>query len=405
MSKNIVSIFGLICLLILCVANIKYGNSQPLDVYLTDASNQVINGALRVTLVNCTNITVTNAHGKILLVDSNYSRIFGNSITGVFGDPNNVHYEACIVLFRSNHNDIFENNLSNSDRGVLVYADDPYSGKFGESRYNNIYGNNISNTSAGIYCLTGCSNTAIYANIITHCNGGIVLRYSNQNEIFKNSIKDCRTAISLSGAADNNAFYNNNFLSTYVYENHESLPNLLNMYSVNNTWDAGYPKGGNYWSNYNGTDKDGDGIGDTPFLVYENFMDRYPLMALFDISSSWDAPTVLVVCPENKTYVGTSVALNFTVSKSVSWIGYSLDGQENVTVTGNTTLIGLSVGAYNLTVYATDEAENTGASKTIHFTIAKEPEPFPTTLLVATASASVAVVSVGLLVYFRKRKR
>ena len=43
-----------------------------------------------------------------------------------------------------------------------------------------------------------------------------------------------------------------------------------------NAWDNGSQ--GNYWSNYTGTDNNGDGIGDTPYLVYENNQDNYPLM-------------------------------------------------------------------------------------------------------------------------------
>jgi nitrous oxidase accessory protein NosD len=42
---------------------------------------------------------------------------------------------------------------------------------------------------------------------------------------------------------------------------------------------------GNYWSDYDGNDADGDGLGDTPFIIDSNRRDSYPLMAPFDISS------------------------------------------------------------------------------------------------------------------------
>jgi hypothetical protein len=115
-------------------------------------------------------------------------------------------------------------------------------------------------------------------------------------------------------------------------------------------------------------------------------------------------PKVSVSSPENKTYESFDVPLNFTMSEPVSLITYSLDGQDNVTVDGNTTLTSLSPGTYNVTVYAQDLVGNVGASETIDFNITEEPElePFPTMLVVATV-ASLAVIGIGLLVYFKKR--
>jgi len=39
-------------------------------------------------------------------------------------------------------------------------------------------------------------------------------------------------------------------------------------------WNDDYPSGGNCWSDYNGTDDNGDGIGDTPYIT-GSFLDRY----------------------------------------------------------------------------------------------------------------------------------
>jgi hypothetical protein len=113
-------------------------------------------------------------------------------------------------------------------------------------------------------------------------------------------------------------------------------------------------------------------------------------------------PKIKVLSPVNQLYNESSISLNFTVDKLVNWIGYSLDGQDNVTVTGNTTLTGLSVGLHNVTVYAKDVFGYTGASETLTFAIAEEP--FPVVPVATASAATVAVIGVGLLVYFKKRK-
>ncbi|HEC89694.1 MAG TPA: tandem-95 repeat protein, partial [Thermoplasmatales archaeon] len=74
----------------------------------------------------------------------------------------------------------------------------------------------------------------------------------------------------------NNKIYHNNLYRGYkisqVYD------------SCTNTWDNGYPSGGNYWSNYNepsegAYDNDSDSIIDTPYDIYgHNNRDNYPLL-------------------------------------------------------------------------------------------------------------------------------
>jgi hypothetical protein len=113
-------------------------------------------------------------------------------------------------------------------------------------------------------------------------------------------------------------------------------------------------------------------------------------------------PVVSVVSPENKNYTSSSVSLAFMVNKPVAWLGYSLDGQENVTVNGNTTIAGLPNGLHSVTVYAKDLFENTGASETIYFTI---EAPFPTALVAATVVAIVATGSGFSAVYYLCKRK
>jgi N-acetylneuraminic acid mutarotase len=114
------------------------------------------------------------------------------------------------------------------------------------------------------------------------------------------------------------------------------------------------------------------------------------------------APEVSVLSPENKTYYTTDIELNLIVSEPDLWMRYNLDNENITEILGNTTINGLYFGAHNLTVYATDEADNTGASETIYFNV-EVPEPFPTTMVLVSV-VTVTIIGVGLLVYFKKRK-
>jgi hypothetical protein len=96
------------------------------------------------------------------------------------------------------------------------------------------------------------------------------------------------------------------------------------------------------------------------------------------------------------TYGSSDVPLSFSVSDATS-ISIVLDGQDEVLIDGNTTLTGLSNGVHKVTVYAVDVEGNVGGSETITFTVAAFP-------VAPAAIASIAMVGVGLLVYFKKHK-
>ena len=121
------------------------------------------------------------------------------------------------------------------------------------------------------------------------------------------------------------------------------------------------------------------------------------------------SPNIEILSPENKTYTTSPISLSFTVDEATSWIGYSLDGQANVTITGNTLISDLSDGSHGLIVYAEDTAGNMRASETIFFSIEtsqqepQETEPFPTWIVAAIVI--IALVGTALLVYFTKDKK
>jgi len=114
-------------------------------------------------------------------------------------------------------------------------------------------------------------------------------------------------------------------------------------------------------------------------------------------------PNISSLSVEDKTYYASNVQLNVIVNEPVSEVIYSLDGQKNVAVTGNTTLTDLSKGEHDVTVCAIDSAGNKGNPETVHFSI-EVPEPFPTALVVASVVLA-AIIVVGLLVYFRVSRK
>jgi hypothetical protein len=153
-------------------------------------------------------------------------------------------------------------------------------------------------------------------------------------------------------------------------------------------------------------------------VIVDCGIDNYPLMSPFDIDdvSIWlpewavldfkPDQSISIQSPQNTTYTTTDIQLNFTAPKSVKWTRYSLDGQANVTITGNTTLTELANGCHNLTLYIDDSLGNTRPSETITFTIAKpepQPEPFPT--LLVTSVSGVAITGAAVCVYYYRKKR
>ena len=104
----------------------------------------------------------------------------------------------------------------------------------------------------------------------------------------------------------------------------------------------------------------------TSLTVNENGDGSCTIKANYEITP----PAINVLSPQNQTYSGRNVPLTYTVYdySSISWTGYSLNGQTNKTLNGNTTL-NLSKGSYSIVVYSNDTYGNMGFSGTIYFTV------------------------------------
>jgi hypothetical protein len=78
-------------------------------------------------------------------------------------------------------------------------------------------------------------------------------------------------------------------------------------------------------------------------------------------------PKVVIFSPQNRTY--QQVTLSFVLNRDASWMGYSIDGGVNVTLSSEVRLNNLVQGGHQIRIYANDSAGNMGASDTVYFSI------------------------------------
>lgn len=88
---------------------------------------------------------------------------------------------------------------------------------------------------------------------------------------------------------------------------------------------------------------------------------------LFTIDTT--SPIVTITKPMNSTYNLDNFWLNFSCNEPSSWIGYSIDAGENITITGNISLQNLSEGPHSVVIYINDILGNMGRSNIVWFTI------------------------------------
>jgi nitrous oxidase accessory protein len=134
---------------------------------------------------------------------------------------------------------------------------------------------------------------------ITIRNGTNNLFHSNQVEV--TSLWNINLRIG--SQAQNNTFYSNAFIGKGELVS-------IDTTAYGNFWDNGI--NGNFWSNYNGTDANRDGIGDNPYIINGDNIDNYPLLFPYDIEND----TVVLPPPEpfSTTLVMAAVATVAVVS-------------------------------------------------------------------------------------------
>ncbi|MFA5772396.1 MAG: Ig-like domain-containing protein [Thermoplasmata archaeon] len=247
-----------------------------------------------------------------------------------------------------------------------------YYGIYIHSSYNNITSNEIVNCYYGIY-LQGILSPLGYPpptvpseknkithNKITNCGFGVYLGDATKlNSVALNSIINSNYSVYIdSNGFGKNLIYSNNMINATL-----GAYDAIDEYSSNkgSLWNES--KRGNYWSDYNGSDLDDDGIGDFPYIISGgSSKDWYPLMRVVDITSISPsinhAPIVMLIVNQS-----TTVGAKFTYR-----VNASDEDNDNLTYSSNIGYINNTVfftftpttsGIYNITITANDSKTQT----------------------------------------------
>jgi parallel beta-helix repeat protein len=222
------------------------------------------------------NTANSNFHG--ISLGSSHS----NTLSSNTANSNN----ECGILLRGGwFNTLKNNTASNNSDGIFLYA-----------RYNTLTGNTVSNNDAGIHLEGRSRNNTITSNTASSNNYGVYLISS--------------------GNGGNNLIYNNYFNNTNnAWDDGNNIWNITKTAGPNII--GGSWLGGNYWSDYDGIDGNGDGLGDTllPYNSLGNILqggDWHPLVEVslpdLVITEKWLCwPDNCTIC-YNVTNIGDGTA-------------------------------------------------------------------------------------------------
>jgi hypothetical protein len=171
----------------------------------------------------------------------------------------------------------------------------------------------IMNYFIGLSCGGTASNITFLNNYVGSCGIGIEFLGSSNHLVKFNTFKNNDIDIAINYVSGNN-------LITITYNNLNDYVQL--WMSEHQTIDM------NFWVDYNGTDSDGDGIGDSPYFYNEILQDNHPLMepvmipTLTPIPTHTPEPTSTPY--EEPQHVEQEAILGVAVTVAVVCVGFSL---------------------------------------------------------------------------------
>jgi parallel beta-helix repeat protein len=190
-----------------------------------------------------------------IVIQMNNTTIMNTTVQG---------FSRGIVLEKkSSHTTITDTLIINNSYGIDAT----------QSTYNIISHNQFSlNSNYAIYFELS-NNNVISQNFFTN-NSDFAVRFkaSYDNNITENYFSNNTRGLYFCCGSNNNLVDGNNFINNTEFHASEATGNI-------NFWYSTTPPLGNYWDDYNGTDIDGDGIGETFYPVTMNDgKDMYPLI-------------------------------------------------------------------------------------------------------------------------------
>jgi parallel beta-helix repeat protein len=290
------------------------GNRSNTPVGLIDAHGICIEARSNVTIEN---LNITTFEQGIWNLGSSGVNITNNYITGcdqgiTFVSNNMYIGSEGYAYVTAMNNTIMGNTIKGNGNGIDL---------LGASYFNIIDGNIISeNVDAGIYFQSGYNN--ITFNDISKNKKGVFIDYAAVNNTFLANYFTLNNEGVVLNMAQNNLFCLNNFIN-----NSKTLDLMSYPPRTANIWDNWST--GNYWSEYNGTDENHDGIGDTPYVPAVNNTDYFPLITPYVIQTkgyqpqSQPFPTVPVAVASGASITVIAIGLVVYFKKRKRKVGFA----------------------------------------------------------------------------------